>query len=301
GNAIVDGSQIILTFDRELKASAETGTLGWWDITVGGSARNITKQITYQNKAFLTMASHVDHDDVVTIGYDASDVGSGKTGIIDLSGITSLDFTIPASNIINQTTNGLPSIPADFRAFKTGTDMVKAMWESNYNGGQTIDGYEYGISYDNGTTWSEWIALASGTREVELSPNTVSQLPNRIRARASNPNAQTLQKLGFTGLNALAPITRPVEHRLTVVVTLSQASQLVRDALNEIKTVLVNRVNQYSMGETIWVNDLLAVAELVQGARITNISVTHGGTDVNDVEQPAFVNWKLEAGDITFA
>ena len=298
-SAVADGKQIALAFSTPLTPRSTT-TSGGWSVTAGGSNRHINRIITDRNVMYLALNVAATVGQAITVSYDAS-ASNVACRITSKHGTNASDFSLSAANVDNQTLSGVPARPMQYRSFYTGDGIVKSIWNENSNGGQTIDAYEYSLTYDNGSTWTDWATLASDAREISVAPNTISQLPNRIRVRASNPNAHILQKLGFTGLNVLTPITRPVVHSLSISITLDNASELVRDALAEIKAAIVNRVKQYDMGETIWSNDLLAVAELVQGAKITNISVTHNSADVNDVSQPAYVQWVLTENNITFA
>ena len=71
------------------------------------------------------------------------------------------------------------------------------------------------------------------------------------------------------------------------------------DGLTQIRTNVTAIVDAYGVGEQVWSNDILRVAEGVQGTRVTTITVQYAGVDASGVAVPLDILWSLPTANLT--
>ena len=80
---------------------------------------------------------------------------------------------------------------------------------------------------------------------------------------------------------------------------MTQRTGFPADGIAQLRTVILDRVKEYGIGEELWLNDLLCVEERVRGTRVTAISVQYNSTDVDGVAVPLDSVWTLALADLT--
>lgn len=98
---------------------------------------------------------------------------------------------------------------------------------------------------------------------------------------------------------APGPFLRPRNRPLTVTLDVTRLAGFPADGLAQIRTALTTRVAAYDLGATVYLNDLLAVAQAVTGAQVTSMTVQHSSADVNGTAPPLDSLWTLPTANIT--
>ena len=92
---------------------------------------------------------------------------------------------------------------------------------------------------------------------------------------------------------------RPHDRELTVTLTLTRGVGFPADGLNLIRNAIAAVVNNYDIGEQVWANDILSVAEAVGGTRVTSISVEYNSTNASGVAVPLDIVWTLPTANLS--
>ena len=95
------------------------------------------------------------------------------------------------------------------------------------------------------------------------------------------------------------PFVRPSTRDLVVTADIMRRSGFPADGLARMRIALVERVDEYGVGDQVWLNDLLCAIEAVPGTRITSITVQYDSADISGVAVPANILWDLDAANIT--
>ncbi len=95
------------------------------------------------------------------------------------------------------------------------------------------------------------------------------------------------------------PFVRTRDVALAVAVSFTRTAGFPADGLQQVRRLMRDVVDAYAPGQTLWANDLLAVAQSVAGAQITSLTVTAGGADVSGQVADLDTVWTLAESDIT--
>lgn len=95
------------------------------------------------------------------------------------------------------------------------------------------------------------------------------------------------------------PFIRPRNRPLTVTMDITRGSGFPSDGLQQIRDRVFIVVSLYDVGQQVWLNDILRVAEGVPGTRVTSISVQHNGVDVSGQNPPLDAVWTLPNANLT--
>lgn len=95
------------------------------------------------------------------------------------------------------------------------------------------------------------------------------------------------------------PFIRPRERALSVTIDVTIDSLFPADGLQQIRELVSMRVLTYRIGETIWSNDIQALAETLPGTRVTSLRLLDGTRDVSGAEVPIDAVWTLDPTDLT--
>ena len=95
------------------------------------------------------------------------------------------------------------------------------------------------------------------------------------------------------------PFLRTRSRALGVTLAVTRATGFPADGLAQIRAAVIARVDGYGIGETLWVNDILAAAEMVAGTRVTSSTVEYSGADLSGaVIPPLDARWSLALADL---
>ena len=95
------------------------------------------------------------------------------------------------------------------------------------------------------------------------------------------------------------PFVRARARALAVSATVTRQRGFPSDGMNQIRVAMIDRVKAYDLGEQLWANDLLAVAEGVGGTRLSAFSATFGSVDADAADVPLDGVWTLDAASIS--
>ena len=95
------------------------------------------------------------------------------------------------------------------------------------------------------------------------------------------------------------PFIRTRARELAVDLDVTRQPGFPADGLTQIRTNVTAIVDAYGVGEQVWSNDILRVAEGVQGTRVTTITVQYAGVDASGVAVPLDVLWSLPTANLT--
>ena len=95
------------------------------------------------------------------------------------------------------------------------------------------------------------------------------------------------------------PFIRTRARELAVDLAITRQPGFPADGLTQIRTAVTAVVDAYGVGEQVWLNDILRVAEGVKGTRVTTITVQYAGADASGVAVPLDVLWSLPTANLT--
>ena len=95
------------------------------------------------------------------------------------------------------------------------------------------------------------------------------------------------------------PFIRTRARELAVDLDVTRQPGFPADGLTQIRTNVTAIVDAYGVGEQVWSNDILRVAEGVQGTRVTTITVQYAGVDASGVAVPLDILWSLPIANLT--
>ena len=95
------------------------------------------------------------------------------------------------------------------------------------------------------------------------------------------------------------PFIRTRARELAVDLDVTRQPGFPADGLTQIRTNVTAIVDAYGVGEQVWSNDILRVAEGVQGTRVTTITVQYAGADASGVAVPLDILWSLPTANLT--
>ena len=193
-------------------------------------------------------------------------------------------------------------------AIRGGADITLSNITSVNNGSLEWDGTAFtGLNFTSATTLAE----AAAVLNTALSGAGVTVVVHGARMAAFfswqpdrepafNTNTLTTN-LGLSPAVAdypAGPFLRPNELALSVTFDLVVDSTFPADGLLQMRTRLVEVVSALPMGSSLWPNDLLVVLESLPGTRVSNLSVTHGGSNAADITPLPDSLWVLAASNI---
>ena len=95
------------------------------------------------------------------------------------------------------------------------------------------------------------------------------------------------------------PFIRTRARELAVDLAITRQPEFPADGLTQIRTAVTAIVDGYGVGQQVWLNDILRVAEGVKGTRVTTITVQYAGVDASGVAVPLDVLWSLPTANLT--
>lgn len=188
------------------------------------------------------------------------------------------------------------------------TPAAASVFTAITDGTVTFDGTAYtGLDLSATTTAAERAAAlttlldGTGVNVVHMDGVFVAQFgwhPDRAQTFA---DAAVEQAFGLDEANATAPpgpFLRPRARPLTVTMSVTRQPGFPSDGLDRIRDALTARVAAYDLGATVYLNDLLAVAQNVPGSQVTAITVQHDSADVNGTAPPLDALWTLPTANL---
>ena len=252
-----------------------------------------------------------------------AEVLAGKARVIEnatTAAVTVQDWPLPAHSILVVAEKGIVSDLQ--RAVETHRGMGVATTvgivsgipdegdlDAVTAGTVTWDGVDYtGLDLSGGLTRAEKAAAltillaAAGVTVVAVDDRYVAIFEWVPTDMPNFEDGTTEVAFGFDPANSSyppGPFIRTRARELAVGLDVTRQPGFPADGLTQIRTNVTAIVDAYGVGEQVWSNDILRVAEGVQGTRVTTITVEYAGVDASGVAVPLDVLWSLPTANLT--
>ena len=149
--AVVDGTQLYLTYNEDLKPTSEPGTSAF-TVKVNNASEGVDRVNVRGNEVTLTLDDPVSRGDDVELSY----VPPNNDPIQDEVGNPAASLTDHHVTNETQTVHNRPSAPRNLTATAVGRTSIDLEWRRPArDGGSSITGYRIQESDDGGTNWDD--------------------------------------------------------------------------------------------------------------------------------------------------
>ena len=139
-----------------------------------------------------------------------------------------------------------------------------------------------------GNKYSLWTRWTEGTKGVEATTNN----PQHRMGFGLDFNNNDLGGL------PLYPFVRPIDHAISIDLTLQDSTDLPAGFHDTIRSSLTDRVSKHPIGKALLVKDLRALVEQIVGLGVTAFTAQHSSTSIDNVALTKLTKWTLSSSDI---